>query len=405
MSMMNDMLGRSVAVTFVKAPKEEWRITHVESAPLGATMELSKFPDNNQGAALMKRTTKYVALDVHQATTVVAVREQGGRIIARAILPTENVAIAEFFRGMRGSVHVAFEEGTQAQWLHDLVVPLVDRVVVCDVRGEPRANKADQLDAERLSRRLLAGDVRPVYHGSGDRMTLQELARTYLNLVEDCTRAMLRLKALFRARGIAAAGKRIYGVADRERWLGRLLDPGARFRAEILYTEIDTLRGLRPKAKSRMVAEARRDPAWRRLNAIPFLGPVKVSLLLAIMKTPWRFRTKRSLWAYAGLAVVTHSSADHEFVGGRVVRKRRKPLTRGLNRNHNRVLKNVFKSTASAALGRSGPFKDLYGEMVTRGMRPDMARLTLARKFAALTLSLWKSEEAFDASKLKQHVV
>jgi hypothetical protein len=41
-----------------------------------------------QGAALMKRTTKYVALDVHQATTVASVREESGRILARSILPS-----------------------------------------------------------------------------------------------------------------------------------------------------------------------------------------------------------------------------------------------------------------------------------------------------------------------------
>jgi hypothetical protein len=53
-------------------------------------------------------------------------------VIMRTIVATEETALTEFFRGMRGSVHVAFEEGTQAQWLHDLLVPLVDRVVVCD---------------------------------------------------------------------------------------------------------------------------------------------------------------------------------------------------------------------------------------------------------------------------------
>ncbi len=33
---------------------------------------------------------------------------------------------------MAGSVHVVFEEGTQAQWLYDLLSPRVDRVIVCD---------------------------------------------------------------------------------------------------------------------------------------------------------------------------------------------------------------------------------------------------------------------------------
>ncbi len=41
----------------------------------------------------MKRTTKYVALDVHQATTVASVREESGRVIARSVLPTDRAAI------------------------------------------------------------------------------------------------------------------------------------------------------------------------------------------------------------------------------------------------------------------------------------------------------------------------
>ena len=98
----------------------------------------------------MKRTTKYVALDVHQASTSATVRQENGRVIARSIMPTEAPALVEFFRGMRGSVQVACEEGTQAQWLHDLVAPLVDQVIVCDRRGEARrGNKGDQ--ATRMS--------------------------------------------------------------------------------------------------------------------------------------------------------------------------------------------------------------------------------------------------------------
>jgi hypothetical protein len=156
----------------------------------------------------MKRSTKYVALDMHQATTVASVRAESGRVIARTMLPTEAPAVLEFFGGMRGAIHVAFEEGTQAQWLHELLAPRVDRVVVCDRRGEPRqGNKADVVDADQLSERLRQGGLRAVYHGDGRRATLKELTRTYQNLVEDSTRVMLRLKALFRARGIPAVGR------------------------------------------------------------------------------------------------------------------------------------------------------------------------------------------------------
>src|SRR6266542_96917 len=237
------------------------RLTHVESAPLAATIESTKTCGSQQGAALMKRTTQAVALDVHQATTVASVRAEGGRVIARSVLPTDSGALTEFVRGMRGARHVTFEEGSRAQWLYDLLAPLVDRVVVCNRRGAPhQGNKGDQIDADQLSELLRRGALRAVYHGSADRATLKELTRTYRNLVEDATRVMLRLKALFRARGIATAGTAVYQARARGQWLAQLLEGGARFRAEALYVELDVLRELRPKAKAAMVTAAQRDP-------------------------------------------------------------------------------------------------------------------------------------------------
>ena len=78
----------------------------------------------------MKRTAKYVGLDVHQAMTVATVRSEGGRVIARNVVETSAESIREFFSAMAGPVHVVSEEGTQAQWLYDLLSPRVDRVIV-----------------------------------------------------------------------------------------------------------------------------------------------------------------------------------------------------------------------------------------------------------------------------------
>jgi hypothetical protein len=349
----------------------------------------------------MKRGPKYAALDVHQTTTQASVRDEGGRVIARVVLPTESGALVEFFRGMRGAVHVAFEEGTQAQWLHDLLEPVVDRVVVCDRRGKARqGNKGDQVDADELSELLRRGSLRAVYHGGSGGAALRELARAYQNVVEDATRVMLRLKALFRSRAIKTPGTSVYQGKDRAEWLAKLTERGGRYRAETLYAELDVLRELRPRVKAAMIAEARRDPAWSVLRSIPYLGPVRVALLLATLRTPWRFRTKRNLWAYSGLAVVTASSSDYTLVDGRPVRKHRAPMTRGLNRNHNRTVKEIFKSAATAATGRAGPLKDLYEQMIARGMRQELARVTLTRKLAALTLRLWKTGERYDPAKL-----
>jgi transposase len=216
---------------------------------------------------------------------------------------------------------------------------------------------------------------------------------------------MSRLKALFRARGIKTPGKSVYHAAQRAQWLGKLSDAGVRFRAETLYAELEVLHTLRPKAKVALLAEAKRDPAWSVLRTIPFLGPVRVALLLATLQTPWRFRTKRQLWSYAGLAVVTRTTAEYVLDGGRPVRRQRAPMTRGLNRNHNRVVKEVLKGAATAATGRAGAFQDFYRRLLAGGMREELARVTLTRKLAALTLRLWKTGERYDPAKVMLQIV
>ena len=49
----------------------------------------------------------------------------------------------------------------------------------------------------------------------------------------------------------------------------------------------------------------------------------------------------------------------------------------------------------------AGPFQEFYTALVARGMNPHLARLTLARKIAAMTLLIWKKGVRFDAEYLK----
>src|SRR5512139_1941060 len=64
---------------------------------------------------------KYIGMDVHKAMTVIAVRDSAGKVITEAIIETKDSTILDFFKSQRGTLHVAFEEGTQAAWLYDLL--------------------------------------------------------------------------------------------------------------------------------------------------------------------------------------------------------------------------------------------------------------------------------------------
>ena len=349
---------------------------------------------------MKNQAIQYLAMDVHQATVVVCVRDEGGNVVMRATVPTEAKAILRLVQSAGPRVHVAFEEGTQAQWLHDLLIDHAERVIVCNVRGRSETtNKSDRIDAGGLSELLRLGALKPVFHGVPEILTLKELVRCYTALVNDSTRVMLRIKAIFRARAIPTPGVSVYRTSQRKQWLAKL-EGGARIRAASLLTQLDMLLELRPKAKAAMIAAARRQPGWKILISIPFLGPVRVALILAIVRTPFRFRTKRNLWPYAGLAVVRRSSADHEFKDGRLQRSKRAPLTRGLNRNHNPLLKSVFKGAAAAAAAKPGPLRDYYQASLTRGVKDELAMVTLARKIAAVALRLWKKGELWDPKKL-----
>src|SRR3989441_636778 len=125
------------------------------------------------------------------------------------------------------------------------------------------------------------------------------------------------------------------------------------------------------------------------------------SLLVALIQTPHRFRTKRQRWAYSGLALETRTSAEYRYVEGQVRRSKKLLSIRGLNKDHNHDLKGLFKGVATMASVRPGPFQDFYQASLAKGIKPTMARLTLARKIAAITLTLWKKGESFDAEKLK----
>jgi hypothetical protein len=47
-----------------------------------------------------------------------------------------------------------------------------------------------------------------------------------------------------------------------------------------------------------------------------------------------------------------------------------------------------------------GPLQDFYLARTERGIRPELARLTLARKLAAVALRTWKTGEPYDPTYL-----
>lgn len=97
----------------------------------------------------------------------------------------------------------------------------------------------------------------------------------------------------------------------------------------------------------------------------------------------------------------TRDSGKYHFIKGQVRRRKKQVRIRGLNKDYNHDLKSLFKAAAIRASVQPGPFQEFYQRSVAKGIKPTMVRLTLARKIAAITLTLWKKGENFDVEKLK----
>ena len=66
----------------------------------------------------MSRDMKYIGMDVHKETTMIAVRNGSGKLVMESIVETKASSILQFIHKLRGELHVTWEEETWAAWLY-----------------------------------------------------------------------------------------------------------------------------------------------------------------------------------------------------------------------------------------------------------------------------------------------
>ena len=123
-------------------------------------------------------STKYIGMDVHKESILIAVRNAAGKVVMESVVETKASMILDFIHGLRGDVHVTFEEGTSATWLYDLLKPHVTKFTVCDPRRNAllkEGNKSDRVDARKLAELLQNNQLRSIYHGEHGVRALKEL--------------------------------------------------------------------------------------------------------------------------------------------------------------------------------------------------------------------------------------
>lgn len=347
---------------------------------------------------------RYIGLDVHAASCTAAVIDARGKRLGAHVIETNGEALVRFLATQPGRVKVSMEEGTQSEWLYQVLSPHAEVLVVgVNEKAGARGQKNDELDAYELADRHRRDALpRAVFKDSGRLTSLRQMVKVHATIVRDTTRVKNRIKALYRSRGVNVTSKAVYSKKGREPWLA-MLPESSRMAIKHLYAQHDHLAEVKNNAQKQLVAESHRHPIAEILETCPGLGEIRVAQMIAVVMTPDRFRTRQQFWAYCGLGIVTRSSSDWvQTTDGRWVRAEVK-RTRGLNVVHNSMLKMVFKGAATSILQqhRSTVLYADYERMLAAGTKPNLAKVTLARKIAATALAMWKKQEAYDPEKRK----
>lgn len=344
---------------------------------------------------------RYIGVDAHLQSCTCVVMGSSGRRLKEEVVETSSRAIRRFVSSVAGGKHICLEEGELSEWLYEIVEPLAQEVVVIQPEKRP-GQKSDACDAWALADllRTRAAALRVVFKAPGQLTALREAVHAQLVATQDMARAKNRLRAVFRRRGIQVRGVELYDATRRHLWFEKL--PVQRRKLATLFSEaLDGLMAISEQAEAWLVDEARRCAAVKLIATTPGIKLVRASRVVAKVITPHRFRTKRQFWSYCGLAVVTHSSSDWQRdKNGKWVR-RQVAAPRGLNRNRQPVLKDVFNAAAKTVIRQmlDQPLALNYQRLLEAGTKPNLARLTVARQIAAAVLAMWKKREVYDPAK------
>jgi transposase len=343
---------------------------------------------------------RYIGLDAHKETCTLAVMGPSGKRIKERVVETNVRLLIEEIRSIAGTRHLCMEEGAQSAWLYETLEPHVDELVV--VQPEKRqGSKSDSIDAWVLAEQMRTRRFGTRVFKAPRRFTrLRQAVRAHRVAVREMVRAKNRLKAQYRSRGVRELSNEVYEAEKRTNWLRKLTGPH-RTIGELMSFQLDAAMQAHERAEKWLLDEAKLVPEVARLDTVPGLGPIRASQIVAVVVTPDRFRTKRQFWSYCGLGIVTRSSSDwtKDRSTGELVR-RSKSQTRGLTRNRNALLKEVFKGAAEHVIVmKNQPLRADYERMVAAGTEPKLAVLTIARRIASATLAIWKHKEDYAPEK------
>lgn len=221
--------------------------------------------------------TFYVGLDLGSSNCYQVVMKPDGKIVRSRPIPTFEQNLRSAFSGFEGDLIVHLEAGELANWVSDIIKPLVKQVVVSHPRSlcwiAKDTRKCDKVDARKLADLLRSNLTHEVFLSPNQsRRTFKQLVRHF----DEATRAQAKLKAKLKARlrcqGIIRRDSKVFDQRERETVLAQMTDKFLRRMFQGLYATLDLLVEQMKDAKQLMLEAARQFPEIRLLQTAPGIG-------------------------------------------------------------------------------------------------------------------------------------
>jgi transposase len=282
-------------------------------------------------SALVKR---YVGLDVHKHYVMVAAVNAAHEVVLRPQRVNLTSLPAWARKHLRPSDEVALEATSNAWYVHDLLEPLVSRVVVGVTQQikliAAALVKTDRKDALTLARLLAVNMIPPVWVPPQPVRDLRALINHRQRLVQTQTRLKNRLHSVLHRQQVVPPEGEVFSQDNRAWWLALNLPAGEKLRTRQDLTQLDQLAPLIAEVDTELHRLSLANPWGDQmpyLLQLPGIGLLTAMTILAAIGDITRFPTAKKLVGYAGLGARIHSSGETHYTGGITKQGRRELRT------------------------------------------------------------------------------
>lgn len=344
---------------------------------------------------------QFIAMDAHSRSCAICVKRKVQDPPKRWSVPTSIPAIRAVLESIRRPRQLTLEEGPLAGWLYRELHDQVDRLVVCDPRRNglivKDGDKDDGIDAEKLCDLFIGGYLREVHHSLDvQRVIFKQQVGLYHERVSHRVAEANKLIGQLRAWGLVVRESGFATEARRKQLLERLESSGAtklvKERMQLLWRGYDLAVHQEQRLRRELEKLARAEESAVRLAEMPGIAWIRAATFVAYLETPFRFKSKESLWKYMGIGLVREKSGEgKEYLH--------------VSQACNHILKGMILGAAeSAILQRNNPFADQHRRWLEARVSPTNAKRNVARAMATVGWGMWKSGEAYDPRRVAGNI-